>query len=52
MRADLAEAAFTETIRTKSTAVEDECAVSAGIGFLFWERTIEGKKDDEGDADS
>ena len=51
LRADFSEATFTETVRTESTAVEDECATSAGIGFLLWERAIEGKKNNEGDAD-
>ena len=50
--ADFAEAVFTETVRTQSTVVEDKCATSAGVSFLLWECVVEGKKDNEGDADN
>ena len=36
---------------TKSTTMEDERAMSAGIGFFLWERAVESEEDDEGDAD-
>ena len=52
LRADFGEATFTKTIRTKSTAVEEEFAASAGVGLFLWEHVVEGEKDYEGDADS
>ena len=52
LRADFCEAAFTETIRTKSTEVKVLLATSAGVDLLLQERGVEREEDDEGDADN
>ena len=52
MRADFGEAAFTKTVRTKSTEVKVLLATSAGVDLLLQERGVEREEDDEGDADN
>ena len=51
LRADFCEATFTETVRTKSTAVEVAFTARAGVNFLFWEVEVERKEDDKERAD-
>ena len=51
LRADFAEATFTETVRTKSTAVEVAFIVRAGVDFLLREVEVYREEDDEERAD-
>ena len=43
---------FTETVRTKSTAVEVAFATRASVDFLLREVEVEQKEDDEYNADT
>ena len=52
LRADFLKATFTETVRTKSTAVEVAFAARAGVDFLLREVGVEREEDDEYDADT
>ena len=50
--ADFTEAAFTETVRTKLTAVEVAFTTSARVNFLLREVDVEQEEDYEYDADT
>ena len=50
--ADLAEATFTKTVRTKLTVVEVAFTASARVNFLFEEVDVEREEDNEYDADT
>ena len=52
LRADFGEATFTETVRTKSTAVEVAFAASAGVDFLLREADVEREEEYEYNADT
>ena len=52
LRADFCEATFTETVRTKSTAVEVAFTARAQVDFLLREVEVEREEDDEYDADA
>src|ERR1700761_7862302 len=52
LRADFGEATFTETVRTKSTAVEVAFTVRARVNFLLREVEVEREEDNEYNADT